>query len=113
MEADLGNPRQRSQHNVLNAGLRGCGHGDCVPIAPQARSYPENIDLGDGWRFAIRATRRSHGEDSFLSMRNPVPHRNIYLSIIGLRRHLRNTTGTRALFTLRVFGDSGEYPAPA
>jgi hypothetical protein len=48
MEMHLGNPRQRSEHNILDAGLCRCRHSDCVPVATQARSYPENVALGDG-----------------------------------------------------------------
>jgi hypothetical protein len=48
MEMDLGNPRQASTDNVLDTGLCGCRHRDCVPIATQAGSYPENVDLREG-----------------------------------------------------------------
>jgi len=70
VEVHLGNPGESPQDDVLDAGLGGCGHGDRVPVATQARGYPKDVYFRDGRRGVIRETSRSHDENGFPSMRN-------------------------------------------
>jgi hypothetical protein len=57
MQLDFRNPRNGTEEDVFKARLGGCCHGNCVAIAPQAGSYPQNIDLGD--RFGICGNRHA------------------------------------------------------
>jgi len=41
----FGDPGQCSQHNIFDAGLHRCRHGNRVPITPQASRYPEDVDF--------------------------------------------------------------------
>src|SRR5207249_4554808 len=48
VEADFRNPRQCTQHKVLDTGLCRTCHRDGVPIATEAGGQPKNVDLWEG-----------------------------------------------------------------
>src|SRR5271154_565458 len=60
MKTHFGNPRQRSENNVLDARLRSSSHCNRVAIAAQTSRNPEDVNFGNGGRFTIRGTWRSH-----------------------------------------------------
>src|SRR5581483_6539514 len=67
VDRELRQPRERPEGDLLDAGLRGCGESDGVPVAAQAPGTPQNVDDGFflvGSHSHVGITPRFGGEGS-------------------------------------------------
>src|SRR6476660_241751 len=92
VELDLGQPRNRAEHQILDAGLCGRGHRDGVTVTAQAGAEPQNVQLRDGlvWSRMDHKGTDGYSIDSAVSLSRADPNHILFqFGSVCIRVHPR------------------------
>jgi hypothetical protein len=64
MEIYFGNPGYATEKNILEAWLRGRGHGNGIAVTAKSSGNPEHIHFGEGWRITRWMVARHSGDSN-------------------------------------------------